>query len=162
MKKAQIRMFESIATMFVFFILLVFGFTFYSRMQEAKFYEKLDELNQLRIVELAERIKNLPELGCSSSAILQQDCFDIIKLEKIKDLIADNTEYYYDLILHGNVSVIEIYPESKTYSIYERQKEQEKEQGLAPVGGKVMMPVALYDAPTKLTHFGILVVQSYE
>jgi len=156
MGKAQVRMFESIATMFVFFILLTFGFMFYSRMRQASFYSKLGELRQLKIVELAEKVKNLPELGCSSNAILQHDCFDLIKVEKLPDMVTANPDYYYDLIGYGNVSVEEIYPETRTYQIYERQKKGQN------VSRAVFMPIALYDAPSKLTHFGVLVVKSYE
>ena len=126
-QRAQVRMFESIATMFVFFILLVFGFTFYARMQEANMYSKIEERRQLRIVELAEKIKNLPELGCSSNAVLQQDCFDTIKLEKVRAMAQDPdySEYFYDLITYGSISIEEIYPNAKTYQIYERQKQEE-------------------------------------
>jgi hypothetical protein len=156
MRKAQIRMFESIAVMFVFFILLAFGFVFYSRMQEASFYSKLEEVKQLRIIELAERVKNLPELGCSSNAVLQQDCFDLIKIEKVNTLIAEYPAYYYDLVGYGNVSIEEVYPDTKTYQIYERQKQAEN------VSRTVFMPIALYNPLDKLTHFGVLVVRSYE
>ncbi len=156
MRKAEIRMFESIATMFVFFILLVFGMVFYSRMQEANYYTKLEELRQERIIELAERIKNLPELECSSNTVLQQDCLDLIKVDKIRKIVAESPDIYYDLIEYGNISVEEIYPESRTYQIYERHKQGEN------ISRTVFMPIGLYDANTQLTHFGVLVVRSYE
>ena len=159
MKKAEIRMFESIATIFVFFILLVFGMMFYSRMQEANYSSKLEELKQVRIVELAERIKNLPELECSSNAVLQQDCLDLIKVEKIPIIMAESSDIsdiYYDLIEYGNISIEEIYPEAHTYQIYERHKQGEN------ISRTVFMPIGLYDANTEFTHFGVLVVRSYE
>lgn len=165
MGKAQVRMFESIGAMLVFFMLLVFGFTFYSRMQEASLYSKIEELKQLRIIELAEKIKNLPELQCTSNAVLQHDCFDLIKVEKLyeflnkpENLEIKNTDYF-DLIGYGNISIEEVYPRTLSYQIYERQSKQEKG---SPVRRKIFMPIALYNAPVKQTHFGVLVVESYE
>lgn len=83
MKKAQIHMTETIAVLFIFFILLVFGLIFYAQFQKGAIKEKQEELFAKRSMETALQVLFLPELVCSERSLTEDNCFDLRKAEAI-------------------------------------------------------------------------------
>ncbi len=110
-KKGQIRMTETIAVIFIFFILLVFAIIFYGRYQKVAFQEKqeLDFAN--KAIEITTKVLFLPELTCSKGEAEKEDyCFDMLKLRYLKGLSEANLDYYFDLFSYSQIFVYEIYP----------------------------------------------------
>lgn len=83
MKKAQIHMTETIAVLFIFFILLVFGLIFYAQFQKGAIKEKQEELFAKRAMETALRVLFLPELVCSERSLTEDNCFDLLKVQAV-------------------------------------------------------------------------------
>ncbi len=80
MKKAQLKMMETIAIMIVFFILLALGFGFWYKMTKASAVQEEEKLSALKIVQITQRAIFLPELQCSEKNVIRDSCFDKIKL----------------------------------------------------------------------------------
>ncbi len=64
-RKSQIQMGETIGILFVFFILVVFGFVFYMNVMKGSSKVEMEENIQLKTIGIAQRASFLPELQCS-------------------------------------------------------------------------------------------------
>lgn len=157
MNKAQVKMTETIGVMFVFFLLVVFGFVFYARIQASNYQKTLIEENEKRAVEVAQRASTLPELQCSSNNIVTDNCIDIQKLESMSNMLKSNHDLqisYYDSFESSRLIVKQIYPSKKEWLIYER---------IVNNTGFLFTPIplSLYDPINNRHNFGILEVTYY-
>jgi len=71
---------ETIAIMFIFFMLLVAGAVFYLNLQRASMAQEIEQAYELRAIETAQIISFLPELQCTESNVVKASCFDIYKM----------------------------------------------------------------------------------
>lgn len=122
--KAQIQMSETIAVMFIFFVLILFGIVFYYKYSQIAYKEKQEEILGARAMEITLKTLFLPELICSRGvAELEDNCFDLIKLRQVNKTFKDNFgDYYFHLFPYTNISVQEIYPGNQTWTLYEKEK----------------------------------------
>ncbi len=114
MKKAQIKMMETIFVLLVFFMLLGFGFIFYANYQNRQFEQSRKELLAKDAVDSALRILMLPELQCSRRNAITPNCIDKYKLEALKEMItADGSvrDNYFSIFGYGSITVEYIYPD---------------------------------------------------
>jgi len=158
-KKAQIKMFETIAVLLIFFVLIGFGLIFYSRIQSQGFQAKLDENFELKAIQTAQLVSFLPELQCSSDGIITDDCFDTLKVEALSEIIRNDqklrTEYYFDTFGYSDISIKQIYPPGSIWTIYENSVDNYKAKS------SVKIPISLYDAKKREYGFGILNIDVY-
>ena len=156
MRKSQIQMGETIAVLFVFFILVIVGFIFYVKVIKGNIESQTEELSQLRSVGIAQRVMFLPELQCSQDSIITDNCIDKLKLESAQNIMREkeNELYYYDLLEFGNVSISQIYPDEKKWTVYSRKTEDFKNKFVTNV------PIALYDPLTRKYGFGVLTIET--
>lgn len=153
-RKAQIQITETIAVLFVFFLLIIIGFIFYVRIIKGNIDLEKEELSQLRSIGIAQRVMFLPELQCSEDNVITDNCIDLLKLDSAQNLMRENELYYYDLLEFSEVNVTQIYPIEFKRNIYSRKIENPKSSILTPV------PISLYDPVTKKYSFGILTVET--
>ena len=159
-KKSQIQMGESIAILFIFFILVIFGFVFYMNIMKGSARVEVEENIQLKAVGIAQKASFLPELQCSEENVRVDDCIDKYKLDSLENLLAENNVYYYDLFEFSNISVKKIYPfpeagETAEWGLY-GNKPTEFRNKLS-----TFIPVSLFNATSKSYDFGILTVEVY-
>ena len=96
MKKAQIQIMETIAVIFVFFILVMIGFMFYARIAKTNIQSEIESISELKSIEIAQRVMFLPELQCSEGVVSEiKNCFDILKLKAANDIITRNENEFY-------------------------------------------------------------------
>lgn len=158
-KKAQIQIGETIAVLFVFFILIIVGFIFYVKVIKGNIALAKEESSQLRSVGIAQRVMFLPEIQCSEDNIIIDNCVDILKLEAAKDIISKNQIYYYDLLEFGEMNVTQIYPTPSSadegkWNIYSRKIGNFTNKFVTNV------PISLYDANSRKHKFGILTIET--
>ena len=148
-------MFESIAVLVIFFILIMFGFIFYTRIQKTSFETELQEKSTLKAIDLSEKIFFLPEIQCSRNNIPQQGCIDKLKLSAATKLIAQNKATYIDIFGNSYLHIEQVYPIEASWILYDQQKQEDS--------GKIstQFPVSLYDAGTDTYSFGVLYVDLY-
>lgn len=139
-RKSQIRMGESIAVMFVFFLLLVAGFIFYSKIERRNIIIEKEEADELKAIEIAQIVSFLPETQCIKENVQVYNCLDILKLEALKGVIEENRLYYYDLLQNSNITVKQIYPDStSSWIIYNNSRNWTKKIS-------TQIPVSLFNA----------------
>src|SRR3989344_4995271 len=111
-KKSQIQIFETIAVLVVFFILLGLGFIFYVKIIKSNVESDAAEISQSKSISIAQRVMFLPEIQCSEDNIPKEDCIDTLKLDSAISIISrpENSIYYYDLFEFSDISIKEVYP----------------------------------------------------
>jgi len=112
MKKAQIRLFESMAVLVVFLLLLGIGSVFYFKLQRASIEREIAKSENLYAMQLYQRALYLPELDCSFVSIQRDNCFDIVKLRFFSELLSreENRISYFDVFGFSKVRVRQVYP----------------------------------------------------
>lgn len=159
MKKAQIKMFETVGVLVVFFFLLISGTIFYFNMQESAMKKELAKQAQLKSLQSAQRAMFLPELDCSFVSVQRDTCFDRLKLDAFAGVRADDPrlqETYFGIFGHATVFVREIYPNQDfNVTMYDNPPEE--------YGRKIVSfsPVLLYDPVGKGSAFGLMEVITY-
>lgn len=141
-RKAQFKMFETIAVLVVFFFILVIGLMFYSNIEKKKISATKEEFSQLKAVEISQLVSSFPELECPTT-LETENCVDEYKLNKL-----DN--YYYDFFGYSTITVYDL---EKDYLIYDNPK-----QGSS---SRMYVPVSIYDPASKIKKFGILNITVY-
>jgi len=154
MSKAQIQIGETIAVLFVFFILIVIGFIFYVKVIKSNIELEKEELSQLKAIGIAQRVMFLPEVQCSEDNIIIDNCIDVLKLDSAQNLMKENELYYYDLLEFGNVNVTQIYPNDAKWIIYSRKTSDFKNKFNTNV------PISLYNPVTRKHSFGVLTIET--
>lgn len=91
MKKAQIKLAETIGILVIFFLLLVFGFGFYGGVQESNVKKAERKAFELRNIEVAQMVMFLAELQCTEDEAVDIDCIDLLKAEEFYDIATDES-----------------------------------------------------------------------
>lgn len=147
---------ESVAILFIFFILLVFGFVFYMNIMRGSTKVEIEENIQLKAISAAQKASFLPELQCSEENVRTEDCIDTYKLDAASKLLEDNSIYYYDVFEFSNIEVKRIFPEpEKIWPIYNNELTDYKNRI------STFIPISLFNATSKKYDFGILAVEVY-
>lgn len=164
--KAQVRMWETIAILVIFFFLLIGGITFFTRLQQAGAKEEQKYFGQLDAIEITKVIQNLPELECPST-LQVSNCLDELKIVAmggdigitgiLQNPSADIEKHYVDLFGYSNVIIEKIVPVYKKWEIYDKKRE---------VGDESMssanIPISVYDPKENKFGFGVLTVNVYK
>ncbi|MBD3361301.1 hypothetical protein GF358_00760 [Candidatus Woesearchaeota archaeon] len=157
-KKAQIRMFEMLAVLIVFLLLLSIGSIFYFRLQESSVKKELIKAENLRSLQLFQRSLYLPELDCSFVGVQKGNCFDFLKLVHFSDLLESEQMKieYFDVFGFSKVQVKRVYPvESDWFVLYSNVPRE--------ISSKLVShsTVLLYNASSGMYDFGIVEVNYY-
>ncbi|PIN76709.1 hypothetical protein COV17_01445 [Candidatus Woesearchaeota archaeon CG10_big_fil_rev_8_21_14_0_10_36_11] len=111
-KRAQIHMSETIAVLFIFFILVLFGSVFYYKYSEISFKQQQEEMFAKRAIDTTTKTLFLPELLCSKGESgAEQFCVDMTKLRSAETVFNNNKGYYFGMFSYANITVQQIYPE---------------------------------------------------
>lgn len=156
MKKAQIHMTETIAVLFVFFILVVFGLVFFYKYQQSSLEEKQDELLATKAMDTTLKSLFLPELACTrGEAELEENCLDVMKLNYVGTIFKEYDSDYFSLFSYARITIQQVYPTPRTWIVYDHpQKEwKNKEQSL--------FSIALRDDRSNSYGFGYIQTEVY-
>jgi len=165
-RSGQVKSFETIAVLMVFFFLLVFGAVFYARVQMSGFEREIEEHHQTHTVNVALQIAHLPELDCVQIGIKKENCFDQLKVQNLAKLIEDaennpaliNTKLSYFLLFEYSVISIaqldEMGVEKSRYTVYNNSNANMSSTQLH-------MPVKIFDPIAKTYDFGYIEVRVY-
>lgn len=162
MRKGQMKMTETIAVLFIFFILVVFGIVFYARYHKISSQEKQDQDLVQKAIDITTKVLVLPELECSQGqSEAQKYCLDLTKLRLIeeKGLFQQHLEeYYFNLFSYSTITVYQTYPlgDPDGWTIYNFPKP----------GGKNKEPTFFIvslrdDFPKRSYNYGYIKVEVY-
>ncbi len=135
-------MLETIAVLAVFFVLVILGFSVYSKFSNVNLEDFNEESLQLDVIKVAQRVSSLPELQCSLSGIVVEGCIDMLKLEAISGVISkeENKLFFFDNFGFSRIIVKEIYPDSEEVLIYDNSLEDYSSKTVMNV------PISLFDS----------------
>lgn len=160
-RKGQIHLTETIAVLFIFFVLLLLGMVFYYKYSQAALEDKKEELVAARAMDSTLKAIFLPELVCSRGKAEPEDnCFDMIKLRQADKVFKENlNQYYFNLFSYAHISVEEIYPGKNSWTIYDKPKPDFKKK--EPTFFVVALKDDLKSPGTPYYRFGYLKVVVY-
>ena len=157
MKKSQIKMFETIAVLVVFFFLIVASATVYLQIQKGSQKKYLQKTSQQESLELLQKALSLPELDCSFSSVQKENCFDIYKIDSFSQLLTQehNIIDYFPVFGYSEIKITTIYPEKAERILYLNKPEEYSSKLVS------QSPILLYNATTNTYSFAVAEVNSY-
>ncbi len=121
-KKGQARLSESVAVMFIFFVLVLFGIMFYYKYSQIAMVEKEERLVDERAIDMTLRTLFLPELMCTRGKAEPEDnCVDMMKVRHVNNTF-QYFDYYFNLFGYAKIVVYETYPGNNNWVLYDRQR----------------------------------------
>ncbi len=121
-KKGQIQTLETIAVLFVFFVLLMLGVVFYIGYSRGRADIRLVEFHQAQSVQIAERVIDLAELQDTRQGVSTVNCFDALKVRALGEVLSEDEGLRFGLYndKFGNSLIVlhQIYPKTADFVIY--------------------------------------------
>jgi hypothetical protein len=156
--KGQLKMFETIGVLIVFFFLLFTGSVFYFAAQKSALQKEKVKASEQYAFQIVLKSLYLPELDCSFLVTQRDNCVDRIKLQKLSQLIATNetvkADYYNDFGF-AEISVAEAYPGNSTWTLYKNIPDEYVDKLVT------QSPILIYDAWLDAYAFGVMEVSVY-
>lgn len=119
MRRAQLKMMESIFVLVIFFFLLMFGIGFYAKMSSVTGKQKSKEQMEMSAIQVAARLQYLPEIACTrDGSYVKADCFDLLKLNAFSGVSKSNPEYYQKILQNSIITVHQVYPEQASWTLH--------------------------------------------
>src|SRR3989344_9045205 len=110
-KTAQIHLSETVAVIFIFFVLILFGAIFYYNFQEASFKEKQQELLAARAIDTTTKMLFLPEISCTKGEREPEpNCFDMMKVRYAAELFKSFNQTYFERFSYSRITLSQTYP----------------------------------------------------
>jgi len=163
-RRSQIKMMETISVLLVFLILLTFVIIFYVSISKSTSGSADEESANLKTIEIAQLTSFMPEFQCSFKNIIDENCFDILKMTAFINYTQLDTSGmealgsdYFDLFEYSKITVTEVYPdEGNEWVIYDR------DPGKPQFDRKIsFIPISLYRANENSYSFGMLNITVY-
>ena len=160
-KKSQIHMMETMAVLFVFFVLAGIGFLFYIKVMKGNVESEMEVIRQLQAIEIAQRTVFLPELQCSEGEdIVKSGCIDVEMLEAFRGsgMAAANQVYYHNRLGFSEITINQIYPPAtgtSTWSLYDKPLDEFSDKIIT------FLPISLKYPKEDYYSFGIVKVSVY-
>ncbi len=158
---------ETIAVLFIFFILLAVGMAFWFKYKQVSVAEDIDLGKIESGIRLTQVVSFLPEVQCTRNNIVVDNCFDYHKLMALhwlnmktvegepNPLYNDQDEYYYDIFGPAFIYIEQIYPKSTSkILLYNKTLDRVSKE-------RVQVPVTIYHPIKNEHYFGVLTVDSY-
>jgi hypothetical protein len=157
-RKAQIKMFETIAVLVVFFFLMIFGVSFYFVLQRSSFNKQVERNMQINAIDISQKISDIPELDCVLSGVKIENCIDFYKLQMFAELLKDPaySNDYVPVFGFSNITVKVIYPgEGSSVILY--QKVPTTWRGAY----KNIIPMLIFDPVSGFYYMGVMEATVY-
>lgn len=152
---------ETVAILVVFFMMLMFGLTFYVGLQEENYKQMQEESWELNALQIIQKASYLPELQCSIQNIQYDNCFDVQKADQFFTIThgPDGNspdpaliQKYYQIFRHSTIYLHEIYPGNTSVCVYDQALPIENTSATF----RTYVPVSLYNATENAFSMGML------
>lgn len=157
MKKAQLKMMETIGVLLVFFVMLIIGLVFWNAHEKSSLAQAALEQQKSRAVEHALFVSFLPEIQCSRGGLPDDNCIDQLKLGAFTILSSEarGSDFYFPLFGFSTIRVVQYYPQMNVYLLYTRTNEAKQSKM------QTQIPVTLFNPQTREHYFAVLYVDYY-
>ncbi|RMD58329.1 hypothetical protein D6825_01220 [Candidatus Woesearchaeota archaeon] len=158
-QKGQIKMFETVGVLVVFFLLLGVSAVFYFYAQESSLRKTARAGQQQLAFDTWQKALHFPELDCSFLLSQKETCIDILKAQAFSSLMQLNAsafQFYFTEFGDSRISVEQVYPQEigKEWVLYDSGTG--KGEQIAS-----RSPILLYDALEDEYAFGVIEVLRY-
>ncbi len=162
MKKAQIKMFETVGVLVVFFFLLAAGAAFYFGAQKSSLQKEIALSNEKFAFQTSQKIFHLPELDCSFLTTRKENCIDKIKAKDFANMLRNEdvlVDYFGDFGF-SSVKVRQAWPSGDPefiagFTIYDNPMPDYNDKIVS------ITPALLFDPWLDQYSFGIIEVAVY-
>ncbi len=157
MKKSQIKMFETVGILVVFFFLLSIAASVYFTVQRHAAAKEAVRQTEVRALQVITKTFYLPELECSFLGVRKEACYDKAKLSAFEDysMKEEVRPFYFQLFGFSEVVVEEVFPSNQSWILWNYTPEK---WSLAPAS---FSPVILQDASTGRYSLGLVKLKIY-
>ncbi len=159
-KKGQIQLFETIAVLLVFFIIVGFGMAFYFYISKESAIKEHRRALELNAITTAQKVSTLPELDCIQVGVHLEKCFDTLKMKSLAKILNDPTtqakDNYFETMGYSKLAVTKIFPTGGSIDIYDNKPADSVSTE------KTFLPINTYDPLIKTYGFAVLEVSFYE
>ena len=162
--KAQMKMFETVGVLVVFFFLLATGSVIYFGAQKSALQKEKVKASEDYAFQIALKSLYMPELDCTFMVTTKENCIDEIKLKKLSKLInasAQAKDDYYNEFGYATMKVYRIYPDSDETTIYDIVPTDEKNNPQYTSKITSHNPILLYNSFDNQYNFGVIEVSVY-
>ena len=99
---------------------LTFGMTFYFMIAKVGAKKEIQRARDLKVIQVIQKISSLPELDCIRVGVETENCFDLVKLRALSDLLDDPSkmDQYYDVFGNVDLKVNILFPRPENLTIY--------------------------------------------
>jgi len=156
--RGQVKMFETVGVLVVFFFLLAIGSVFYFGAQQTSIERERTAASEQYALQIVLKTLYLPELDCSFLVTQKDNCIDKIKLAEMSTLLATSEqaqEDYFDEFGFAKITVTEAYPGNESTTLYENVPDEYTGQL------STQSPILLYNAFNDHYAFGVIEVNVY-
>ena len=164
--KAQVKMFETIGVLIVFFFLLITASVFYFRAQSSALEKERFIAGEKYAFQIVLKSLYMPELDCSFLVTQKDNCIDKIKLTQFSKLLrnTDMRDEYFAEFGYATITVTEIFPKTNDWFVYENIPLDETIEPPIPLYVDKLVtqsPILLYDPWQEIYAFGVIEVTVY-
>lgn len=160
--RAQIKMFETVGVLVVFFFLLVTAGAFYFGVQQKSIDEERMHSAEMLGLQTALRVLYLPELDCSFLGTRKSNCIDKLKLKEFRSMLSDEdvVQDYFEGFGFSTISVRQAWPCSlnetlcQGFVLYDNQVNYS-------YAATTLSPILLLDPWREEHSFGVVEVRVY-
>ena len=154
-RRAQLRVFETLAVLVIFFFFIAFGMNVYFVIQRASIEKEIARVQDLRAVQIAQKAMFLPEMDCVILGVQRENCVDVLKVQGIREVLGAPgvADVYFPVFGYSTVNVTRFTPSRESWVVYERQRPGDQK--------RFQTPVLVYDPVTYKYGFGMLEVTVY-
>jgi hypothetical protein len=160
-KRAQIKMFETVSVLVVFFFLIAIGIVFYADMRRVNYAQTLEFSDQLKVMSIVQQVNNMKEFQCTTENIGTSNCYDIQKLETFSQHHQEADQYYANYLSHTDlrVTVEQLYPSASPllgpWVLFDHIPASYAQKSVQHI------PILLFDSITRRYNAGAITIEVY-
>ncbi len=158
MAKAQIKMFETVAVLVVFFFLLITGSMFYFNAQTSALKKEKVQAGEQYAFQIVLKSLYMPELDCSFLVTQKDNCIDAIKLKQFAFMLQNETvrNDYFMEFGYASITVNQLFPSNTPMvKLYENIPPEYVDKLVTN------NPILIYNAWNDIYLFGVMEVAVY-
>ena len=155
LRKSQIQLAESTTIVLIIIILIVIGFGFYAYLKAENLKKDKILFDEYEDIQLTLTASNVPELLCSHRGVVDNNCYDWLKVKSLATLIASKDPaalfYYTDYFGSSIITISKMYPlPSESIMVYNNTRDGDY--------SNKTIPILIYDPVEQKNYFGLITI----
>jgi len=156
-KKAQVKVFENIGVLLMFFVLVVIAIVFFYVFQRGELEQDRIQIGAQSAVQLATQVALLPELQCRNNNAQEDHCIDKLKIISLGTILLneDSKQSYFNIFGYSTIRIRSLYPSSFVATVYNNELASFSQNDT------FFIPISIFDPVSTKYNYGVLEVSAY-